>query len=284
MAKLISPARIPGRKNDFCSSLPKRMIVGPTVLSVTNGNGAPARCTSSKKMNWSVAGRPCPPYSWGQPIPSHPSVPICRTTSRNRGLPSPGSPSSARTSGVSSRAKYSRSSLRSACCSGVYSRNIERVLNLHLARGRPRRRRRGAPMPVIPSDYDSDPERWRSCDRNIQVFGDVHAPVARRIIAEDLAPVLDIGGGQGYLDSLLPTGCPSVVVDLSPTQLADAPHPKVRADASVLPVRDQCAGAVAALWMLYHLDDPASAVGEAVRVLRPGGLFVASTSSRANDP
>lgn len=139
-------------------------------------------------------------------------------------------------------------------------------------------------MPVIPSDYDSDPERWRSCDRDIQVFGDVHAPVARRIIDEDLVPVLDIGGGQGYLESLLPTGCPSVVVDLSPTQLADAPHPKVRADASVLPLRDQCAGAVTALWMLYHLDDPAFAVGEAARVLRPGGLFVASTSSRSNDP
>jgi len=96
-------------------------------------------------------------------------------------------------------------------------------------------------MPVIRSDYDSDPERWRSCDRNVQMFGDVHAPVARRIIDEDLAPVLDIGGGQGYLETLLPTGRPSIVVDLSPTQLADAPHPKIRADASVLPARHRSA-------------------------------------------
>jgi hypothetical protein len=51
------------------------MIVGPTVLRVTNGNGAPACCTSSKKMNCSTAERPCPPYSFGQPIPSQPSVP-----------------------------------------------------------------------------------------------------------------------------------------------------------------------------------------------------------------
>ena len=139
-------------------------------------------------------------------------------------------------------------------------------------------------MPALPSDYDSDPERWGSCDRGVQVFGDVHAPVARRIVDEDLSPVLDIGGGQGYLAGLLPTRWPSIVVDLSPTQLADAPHPKVRADASFLPVRDGCAGAVTALWMLYHLDDPASAITEAARVLRPGGLFVTSTSSRANDP
>ena len=139
-------------------------------------------------------------------------------------------------------------------------------------------------MPALPSDYDSDPERWRSSDRSVQVFGDVHAPVARRIVDEDLAPVLDIGGGQGYLASLLPTRWPSTVVDHSATQVADAPHPKVRADASFLPVRDRCVGAVTALWMLYHLDDPASAIAEASRVLRPGGLFVASTSSRTNDP
>jgi SAM-dependent methyltransferase len=139
-------------------------------------------------------------------------------------------------------------------------------------------------MPALPSDYDSDPGRSRSCDRSAQVFGDVHAPVARRIAGEDLAPVLDIGGGRGYLETLLPTGWPSIVVDVSPTQLADAPHPKVRADASFLPARDRCAGAVTALWMLYHLDDPASAIAEAARVLRRGGLFVASTSSRANDP
>jgi SAM-dependent methyltransferase len=139
-------------------------------------------------------------------------------------------------------------------------------------------------MPSLPSDYDSDPERWRSCDRSVQVFGDVHEPVARRIVDERLAPVLDVGGGQGLLESLLPPGWPAIVVDLSPTQLADAPPPKVRADASALPVLGERAGAVAALWMLYHLDDPADVIAEAARVLRPGGLFVASTASRANDP
>ena len=30
------------------------MIVGPTVLSVSIGTGAPARIDSSKKMNWSI--------------------------------------------------------------------------------------------------------------------------------------------------------------------------------------------------------------------------------------
>jgi hypothetical protein len=131
-------------------------------------------------------------------------------------------------------------------------------------------------MPALPSDYDSDPERWRSHDRGVQVFGDVHEPVAERILTERLVPVLDVGGGDGRLESLLPTGWPSIVVDLSPTQLADAPHPKLRADASILPFRDRCAGAVTALWMLYHLDDPSPPSPR-----RPGSSGRAGSSSRA---
>ncbi len=57
-----------------------------------------------------------------------------------------------------------------------------------------------------------------------------------------------------------------------------------RADAPRLPFTDGSFGAVAALWMLYHLRDPQAALIEAARVLRPGGTFVACTSSRFNDP
>ena len=69
MQKWISPARILGRKNCFCSSLPKFMMVGPTVLMVSIGTGAPLRIDSSKKMNCSMAERPWPPHSLGQPMP-----------------------------------------------------------------------------------------------------------------------------------------------------------------------------------------------------------------------
>ena len=58
MAQLISPARMPDRKNFFCSSVPWLMIIGPTVDRVTNGNGARARWTSVKKMNWSAGRAP----------------------------------------------------------------------------------------------------------------------------------------------------------------------------------------------------------------------------------
>ena len=43
-------------------------------------------------------------------------------------------------------------------------------------------------------------------------------------------------------------------------------------------------GAVAALWMLYYVPEPSVVLAEARRVLRTGGVFVACTSSRYNDP
>ena len=61
------------------------MIVGPTVLIVSIGTGAPARIDSSNQMNCSTALKPRPPYSLGQPTPSQPSAPIWRTTLRCSG-------------------------------------------------------------------------------------------------------------------------------------------------------------------------------------------------------
>ena len=92
-----------GRKNAFCSGVPKFMMVGPTVLMVSMGTGAPLRMDSSKKMNCSRAERPWPPYSVGHPIPSHPSAAIWPTRRRTVG-PMPWLvASSASTSGVSMR-------------------------------------------------------------------------------------------------------------------------------------------------------------------------------------
>jgi len=139
-------------------------------------------------------------------------------------------------------------------------------------------------MAKVPVDYDSDPERWASFDPSTQAFGDVHEGVAEQIVAEQAAPTLDVGGGQGRLAALLPQDWPSILVDSSPAQLAKAPAPKLRADAFRLPFRDGAAGSVAMLWMLHHVDAPVRAIEEAWRVLRPGGLLFASASSRRNDP
>ncbi|HTW03837.1 MAG TPA: methyltransferase domain-containing protein, partial [Streptosporangiaceae bacterium] len=75
-----------------------------------------------------------------------------------------------------------------------------------------------------------------------------------------------------------------VVIDLSPTMLALAPRPAVRADGARLPVADASADAVAALYTLYHFADPTAPLGEARRVLRSAGLLAASAPARSSTP
>ena len=70
MANSTLPSRMAGRNCCFCSSVPYRISVGPTVFSVTSGIGASTRRASSAKMNCSIAEKPRPPNSLGHPTPS----------------------------------------------------------------------------------------------------------------------------------------------------------------------------------------------------------------------
>jgi SAM-dependent methyltransferase len=114
---------------------------------------------------------------------------------------------------------------------------------------------------------------------------DVHEMVAERIVAGGLRPVLDVGSGRGRLREALPAGWPWIGVDSSPAQLGgDRTGAVVLGDAAHLPFPAGRFGAVAALYMLYHLDDPTVAIAEARRVLTPGGVFFACTRARISDP
>ena len=138
-------------------------------------------------------------------------------------------------------------------------------------------------MTALPRDYDCDPERFLSDSR--QGHDDVHPYVAERFAAAGARQVLDVGGGDGRLARLLPgLSVRCAVVDLSPTMLALAPRPAVRADGARLPVADASADAVAALYTLYHYDDPRPPIREARRVLRAGGLFAACAPARSSAP
>ena len=139
-----------------------------------------------------------------------------------------------------------------------------------------------------PFDYDKDPERFRINSLAAKQFGlaeDVHEDVADRFAEEGIDRVLDIGCGQGKLLGLLrDMGVPAVGLDASPTMLKDAPGSCVFGDARMLPFPDNTFGGAAALYMLYHLEDPVMAVAECHRVLRPGGLFAACAPSMYDSP
>ncbi|WP_277552827.1 class I SAM-dependent methyltransferase [Halobaculum limi] len=90
--------------------------------------------------------------------------------------------------------------------------------------------------------------------------------------------VLDVGGGTGRASrTLRELGIEATVVDFSPGMLRRAHDDgisAVRGDAGRLPVPDGVVDAVVITDALHHFPDPAGALGEAARVIAPGGVVV----------
>ncbi len=138
-------------------------------------------------------------------------------------------------------------------------------------------------MSALTPDYDADPERFLANTK--WPHDDVHPYVAARFAERGVRRVLDVGAGYGNLTRLLPDyQMEGVHLDLSSAMLSLAPRPAMQADGAHLPIRDGVFDAVAALYTLYHYDDPLEPIREARRVLRRGGLFAACAPDRDNDP
>lgn len=86
--------------------------------------------------------------------------------------------------------------------------------------------------------------------------------------------VLDVGCGKGQYAPLLGDW---VGVDYSIEGLKAAKGDRVLADAEYLPFKDGCFDTTFASELLEHVSDDIMAVEEMKRVLRPDGLFIAST-------
>ncbi|WP_344129559.1 class I SAM-dependent methyltransferase [Luedemannella flava] len=123
---------------------------------------------------------------------------------------------------------------------------------------------------------DRDQVEWaRTCD------------LLARWLPPPPAVVLDVGGGPGrYAEHLTGRGYTVTIYDLVPRHVEQAAARGITAhvaDARDLPAKTGTADAVLLLGPLYHLPeraDRASALAEAVRVLRPGGVLVATALSR----
>jgi 2-polyprenyl-6-hydroxyphenyl methylase/3-demethylubiquinone-9 3-methyltransferase len=101
------------------------------------------------------------------------------------------------------------------------------------------------------------------------------------------ARVVDLGCGGGLLARAMLAGGASVVgIDLSHASLRaarehlDGSSLFVQGDASRAPVSTGCADLVLLADILEHMIDPAAALREAARLLRPGGLAYVNTINR----
>ena len=134
---------------------------------------------------------------------------------------------------------------------------------------------------------------WKSYDGIGEAYARIadlcFSPPARDLVcALDLAPgsrVLDVGAGTGAVATLAAqaVGANGVVVALDPAiEMLRVIRKRCRAHPVVgelprLPHRDGSFDAVAASFVLTHVDDPVGAVAAMAGVLRPGGRLALSS-------
>jgi SAM-dependent methyltransferase len=137
-------------------------------------------------------------------------------------------------------------------------------------------------------DYNRDREqRWRSivdrfCALETKNEADFIVP---RLLQAGVNHVLEVGSNRGPVaERLAPHGVTTICIELDAGIVRLAHKPAVQATADHLPFAAGSVDAVTAMNVLYFLPRPEEAVTEARRVLRPDGIFVASTQMRDNDP
>jgi ubiquinone/menaquinone biosynthesis C-methylase UbiE len=127
-------------------------------------------------------------------------------------------------------------------------------------------------------DHPSPLVRFVESRRIARVFALLDARPSHR--------VLEVGCGAGHLLARLPAGRP-VGVDLAESLLARTAArlrgraALAQADAGALPFAAHAFDRVYCSEVLEHLVDPAGAVAEIARVLRPGGVAVLSVPNEA---
>lgn len=129
--------------------------------------------------------------------------------------------------------------------------------------------------------FDAVADRWDDMRR--QFFGEGVRRAA--VAAAQAGPgmiVADVGTGTGFLAELaLDAGARVIGVDISKGMLAQATSRftgrdfEARSgDTAALPLANGEADAVLGNMVLHHAEDPAAAIREMARVLKPGGTLV----------
>jgi 2-polyprenyl-6-hydroxyphenyl methylase/3-demethylubiquinone-9 3-methyltransferase len=134
-----------------------------------------------------------------------------------------------------------------------------------------------------PAQYDDLADEWWNPRGTFAMLHWLAA--ARAALVPPAGPsgglLVDLGCGAGLLaPHLSGKGYRHLGIDLTESAVRRAAAHgvcAVRADVTAVPLADGCADVVVAGEILEHVTDLRAAVGEACRVLRPGGLLVIDT-------
>ena len=134
-----------------------------------------------------------------------------------------------------------------------------------------------------PAQYDDLADEWWRPEGSFAMLQWVAAARAALVppTVRDDAVLVDLGCGAGLMaPHLRGKGYRHIGVDLTTSALTQAAAHGVtalRGDVAAVPLADGCADVVVAGEILEHVHDLPGAVGEACRLLRPGGLLVIDT-------
>ncbi|MFG2640057.1 methyltransferase domain-containing protein [Streptomyces sp. NPDC048370] len=134
-------------------------------------------------------------------------------------------------------------------------------------------------------DYDAEADRYDETRGGVP-RAEAAAEAVLRLVPPGARTLLDLACGTGLVtERLTRPGLRVHGADAAPGMARKAVR-RVRggvvlADARALPLPDGSVDAVSAVWLLHLVPFSAAIVAEAARVLRPGGVFVATVDKDA---